>query len=499
MLSLAGYLVAMAALFLLLVRWLAPQRRCPSFPRPKPQAPVDRVRVVTQQRADTLVTRTVEPTRYLSPRVNFLKQTILQRVVWLQNISSPELAMTLDAVLTRHLFELSFSVNEPTLLERYALDQHHLTSNRSHDLVIVCYEHLLTLPDPLVSGSQKISMCQYMIKYGRDHAVIHRCYQYLIRLARTPSNPVLCQNAVDILMMSNHSELLEIGEECLERLRRQSGAPTEVRSNRLVKPNAIGAKHPPSPRTGVLSPSSPSVSPAPSVSPMSRKVAAAPRTLYQDGQNVHNRHLNQYTKAKAKALAAKFPPTGCFDYEVLERMQINAGDREKVYQALFRIMTDEATFNMDLNLATVFGSLTAMIQAQPDENVREQLNRRLVEELIEMSDQCATGHLSRLINVCSGFESPEDTHASVAVADEIYATLSHHIQQQISTAPNSEELLVALTESPLPPFALDFFNQQRNVLSEQLRREYNGVANAESIEQHLSAALTKFMAGPDLS
>lgn len=158
------------------------------------------------------------------------------------------------------------------------------------------------------------------------------------------------------------------------------------------------------------------------------------KTVYTDSQSVHDSKINSSMKKAAIQLCKDYHSFGkqYSDHEpiilnIKRYLLTTYGDNEKIKDSLYRICTDNATFNMDLCLHHIFVALWWFIMNHPDN--RFELEKRLVEELKEMSGLCATGHCSRLINVVQGFS--DKYVISISNIQQIKAVVSHYLNKKL--------------------------------------------------------------------
>ena len=77
---------------------------------------------------------------------------------------------------------------------------------------------------------------------------------------------------------------------------------------------------------------------------------------------------------------------------------------EKIKIALNRILMDRALYSKySSSLINIFMKIYSYITNCDDKEIREQMFKRMLEELEEMSGTCSSGYATRLINIISGF------------------------------------------------------------------------------------------------
>ena len=167
------------------------------------------------------------------------------------------------------------------------------------------------------------------------------------------------------------------------------------------------------------------------------------QSIYDDSQNVHNTTINKTTLDTANELVHKYNPentrleyiyykTKLFSESSLEKI-------EKIEKSIHRINTDSSTFGgKGFTLYTIYQSLLNLIYKHPQ---KDDLNERLLDELIDMSDKCSTGHLSRLINVLQGFDTDLKVKVKININDEIYAKIKHLIEKEIVNDKNIDDIM----------------------------------------------------------
>jgi hypothetical protein len=160
------------------------------------------------------------------------------------------------------------------------------------------------------------------------------------------------------------------------------------------------------------------------------------KTVYTDSQSVHDSKINGSMKKAAIQLCKDYHTFGK-TYSELEDIILNVksyiqtsyGDSKFIDSAINRICTDNATFNMDLCLYNIFVALWWFIMNHSDN--RFELEKRLVEELKEMSGLCATGHCSRLINVLQGFS--DKYVISISNSQQVNAVVNHYLNKKLQS------------------------------------------------------------------
>jgi hypothetical protein len=128
-------------------------------------------------------------------------------------------------------------------------------------------------------------------------------------------------------------------------------------------------------------------------------------TIYTNMQNVHDLSINKSIIATLRELIQQIK-TKRHSGEVLEiiRDKYYSLDQErtdKIISSLERIMIDTAKYEM-LSMSDILVLVWEYICQSEHKN---ELEQRLLQELEDMDQTCSTGHLSRILNVLSGYFS----------------------------------------------------------------------------------------------
>jgi hypothetical protein len=166
------------------------------------------------------------------------------------------------------------------------------------------------------------------------------------------------------------------------------------------------------------------------------------RSIYDDSQNVHNTTINQSTLNTASELINRYDPQNrkldFVYYKTKSLKELSPEQIEKVEKSIHRINTDTSTFGKGFTLYTIYQSLLNLIERHSQKN---DLNERLLDELIDMSGKCSTGHLSRLINVLQGFETDLQVKVKININDEVYEKIKHLIEQEVINDEKMDDIM----------------------------------------------------------
>ena len=151
---------------------------------------------------------------------------------------------------------------------------------------------------------------------------------------------------------------------------------------------------------------------------------------------------------------------------VSEQTHVN---EEKIRSALVRIELDRTVFKgINHTLQSVLLLLYTYIQTH---DYKEELERRLLEELIDMSGTCTSGYISRLMNVLSGYT---ECRLSIGWKDQITANLSGRLNARLREHPEVDEILEQMTNRKISDRSkfLKFFRENISTIREEIYQEF---------------------------
>ena len=205
-----------------------------------------------------------------------------------------------------------------------------------------------------------------------------------------------------------------------------------------------------------------------------RKIYLNRRTIYDNTQNVHVTEINESMKQILSKLHKEYTTKLKSDkHRILNEMSMfiySARKQDIVTHTIIkgsfeRILSDTSTFT-NLNLSMLDVALLVWIKIDN----KNELKKRFIEELIDMNGMCATGHVTRLVNVLSGFFSEYTIKTSYK--DQIKVYLNNHYNNLIEKHHDMDTLIDEITETDLDKKKniLKFINE--NGIRTKLFNEY---------------------------
>ena len=169
------------------------------------------------------------------------------------------------------------------------------------------------------------------------------------------------------------------------------------------------------------------------------------RTIYKDSQNAHNESIAACVNTFLEKVlndpihTSGVIPTFVDVYNEVTGMistrLVSAREKFSARRSLNRISIDTAVFTKyKVTNADVFVHVWICIKQHPAEEQIE-LEKRLLQELVDSDDSCSTGHAERYVNVLSAY----DVDLRITWADQIKANIVGRLEARIRDHPNNEE------------------------------------------------------------
>jgi hypothetical protein len=132
-------------------------------------------------------------------------------------------------------------------------------------------------------------------------------------------------------------------------------------------------------------------------------------------------------------------------------------EKKRIHVALMRIQNDRSCYGVQRN--SLYDIMLMVLSHIRHHKYREELQKRLFEELVEMSGKCATGYVIRLVNVLSGFD--DKFFVRIPPEESMKSVLFHKLNEKMFQIQDEEEKNEVLYEITLPS---SFPHLRRNFL-----------------------------------
>lgn len=216
-------------------------------------------------------------------------------------------------------------------------------------------------------------------------------------------------------------------------------------------------------------------------------------TVYDDSQNVHNHKINESVVKSAQNIINSNVPAPLIHVEKeLEKYYPGyEKNHKKLMDSLNRVRTDPSTFRGKTTIAQVFNKVVSIIA---NSRHKEEMWKRLGEELVDMNQLCATGHLSRLVNVLQGFEDvPQEFKIQMDPKDEIYANLSNYITMQVQNSGESEKLLESMIDPEDRSLFVEFVCIVLKPKVAEIHKEYENMVEPERLKECIHWSIKNYI------
>lgn len=227
--------------------------------------------------------------------------------------------------------------------------------------------------------------------------------------------------------------------------------------------------------------------------------------IFKNKQNVHNRHIETSVQNIVDKLVVYHPKdkkTYLFKdiKDTILKSINNENDnekelKEKVEGSLIRISLDRAVYgNSNVTLVTILLKLWSYIQDSP---FKEELEKRLIEELNESNAKCSTGFASRLVNVLSGFD--DNMSISIGFDSQIASNLEARLNNKIREIENEEYMERVLEEMTIPNIHynlrsnfLRFFRENISKIRQEMYEEFRHYITDEDFDLYIKKAVLRY-------
>lgn len=209
--------------------------------------------------------------------------------------------------------------------------------------------------------------------------------------------------------------------------------------------------------------------------------------IFKNAQNVHVRSIEESVLKIIEKLSIYYPHNGAKNYdfnsardEILNKMKEKQDEqirkleekhkqemkeleeKQEIYKqtiegALTRISIDRAVYGKtNMNLMSILSKVWTYTQ---DSEFKEELEKRVFEELTEAYNKCSTGYEGRLANVFTGFT--DDMNVTISFEDQVIAYLETRLNSKIMEIEDKDEMGVIFEEMTIPT---SHFNLRTNFL-----------------------------------
>ena len=169
----------------------------------------------------------------------------------------------------------------------------------------------------------------------------------------------------------------------------------------------------------------------------------ARHNIFKNSQNVHNHAVEESVEKMIEYISTFVPRTvspytfekAKDDLTELIKAEPDDAKRAVLESAMVRITIDRAIYGrFHLSLAHIIAKMWTYIQDSPH---RDELQKRLLEELIDSNNKCSSGYVSRIVNTLSGFG---DMSLQISFEDQIVTVLETRLNAEIMNDENGDTI-----------------------------------------------------------
>ena len=207
--------------------------------------------------------------------------------------------------------------------------------------------------------------------------------------------------------------------------------------------------------------------------------------IFTNKQNVHVRAIEESVQKIIGMLSTYHPQNGkVYDFETVKteiKEKIESYKNKELFEkevegALIRISIDRAVYgNSNMTLSTILSKIWTYIQ---DSEYVEELEGRLIEELVESDNKCSSGYAARLVNTLSGYD--DEMSISISFEDQITANVEGRLNACIRDINDEDMVECILNEMSIPVIHFElrknflrFFRENISKIREELYDEFH--------------------------
>ena len=225
----------------------------------------------------------------------------------------------------------------------------------------------------------------------------------------------------------------------------------------------------------------------------------ARHNIFKNSQNVHNQAVEESVEKMIEYISTFVPRTvspytfekAKDDLTELIKAEPDDAKRTILENAMIRITIDRAIYGrFNLSLAHIIAKMWTYIQDSPH---RDELQKRLLEELIDSNNKCSSGYVSRIVNTLSGFG---DMSLQISFEDQIITVLEIRLNTEIMNDENADIILDEMT-LPVRFFEkrgtfLKFFRTHISCIREEMYEEFKEYVNTYDYDMYFRKAIMHY-------
>ncbi len=233
-------------------------------------------------------------------------------------------------------------------------------------------------------------------------------------------------------------------------------------------------------------------------------------TVYNNRQNVHNEKIEENIKRFILVLAgknAKIVDNKLVTFENIKEeiikltKDMDKNNIDKINSSLLRISIDQTIYDGNQSLQSIFVKVWTIIE---EHKYKDELKKRAINELEDMANTCTSGHVSRIVNIFSGYfiEGEEDNNiGNIGFKKQIESNLIARLNKKIKDLKDEDKRDTLLDEMissgdiTNKPTLLEFFRDNLLGIRDELSMEFKNYITDDEFEEYFRAAISFFETG----
>ena len=210
-------------------------------------------------------------------------------------------------------------------------------------------------------------------------------------------------------------------------------------------------------------------------------------TVYENAQNVHNNTID--ASVEQILIDIQYTPIKTSFQDMVKYLETTE-NYNNLEIALNRITFDQKLHTkLNLTLEKIAVIIWNFIHL---EDTKDELIQRFIEELIEMTNTCTSGHVARLVSVLSGYTNH---NIQISLEDQMVANLSTRFRNKM-TAHDADIMLEYLYSKEFDkPKTLAFFRRHISDIQNELYDEWKSLLSFEEFDSLMRIAIIKVLYG----
>ena len=225
------------------------------------------------------------------------------------------------------------------------------------------------------------------------------------------------------------------------------------------------------------------------------------KTIYTNTQNVHDETINISIRNMLRTLIKddlKYKLDKEYQMEDIHNFIIDYCNKNELNYSIYldtlkRLMTDPSKYE-GKNLCNIILMVWKKINSF-EESIQLELYKRFIQELQDMIDTCSSGHLSRLLNILSGYIEDKDYQLKINPIDSLRSSIFARLNSELRKLPinQQEEILLALSSSNKDEkYILEEYISYYSP-KDELKEEYKELMKEEEFEEIYNKTINEYM------